>query len=429
MSPEAKALLALAVASAVVIRPPPRWPGSRAGPGSSTTPAATSSMRGPRPTSAGSRSCSACGRALPLAGAGSPLPAIVAGAVLICLLGTVDDYRPLPKWVRVAGQAASRPASGRSAPDGRRRSAMDGPAVDDRLGGPAVERLQPLRQPRRRGDQRRRRIRPRGGRDRAVRRWVVATRGPGRRRLLGACIAFLRFNLARPARIFLGDGGANLIGFVIAATAMTASGRRASVTVYFAAALLIAVPLLDTAMVSISRSRRGTPILAGGRDHLTHRGQVASDHRARVAAAACGGAGARWPRSSVLAADRAGRDRHRGRRPPSPRPRRHRAWIAMWRPELEFADFSADALAKRAPSRAGVSSQTTTKRGSRGKTENVSTGQRVDTVVNGLRIDDREVIEIAPTATSSPRSATTTRARSSRRASCSDGGRVRRSTR
>jgi UDP-GlcNAc:undecaprenyl-phosphate GlcNAc-1-phosphate transferase len=36
-------------------------------------------------------------------------------------------------------------------------------------------------------------------------------------------------------------------------------------------ALLLGVPLLDTALVMVSRRRRGIPLLTGGRDHLTHR--------------------------------------------------------------------------------------------------------------------------------------------------------------
>jgi UDP-GlcNAc:undecaprenyl-phosphate GlcNAc-1-phosphate transferase len=205
--------------------------------------------------------------------------------VLICLLGTFDDYRPLPKSVRVAGQAAI--AAGVWALGAGWETTLpqwadllltivwvvaatnafnlfdnlDGAATSvgagSALGVVGIALFA-------------------GGS------WPPAILAAG---LLGACVAFLRFNLARPARIFLGDGGANLLGFVIAATAMTALGGRTSVTVYLAAALLIAVPLLDTAMVSISRSRRGTPILAGGRDHLTHRGQVHLGTARRVAAA------------------------------------------------------------------------------------------------------------------------------------------------
>ena len=38
--------------------------------------------------------------------------------------------------------------------------------------------------------------------------------------LAGACLGFLPYNLASPARIFLGDGGSLPIGFVVAASLM-----------------------------------------------------------------------------------------------------------------------------------------------------------------------------------------------------------------
>jgi len=36
-------------------------------------------------------------------------------------------------------------------------------------------------------------------------------------------------------------------------------------------ALLVGMVILDTTLVTISRSRAGRPVLSGGRDHLTHR--------------------------------------------------------------------------------------------------------------------------------------------------------------
>lgn len=88
--------------------------------------------------------------------------------------------------------------------------------------------------------------------------------------LSGACLAFLAFNLARPARIFLGDGGSLPIGFLIAALAMLATSGLGG------DAVLVAVPLagvaiFDTTLVVLSRTRHGISILTGGRDHTTHR--------------------------------------------------------------------------------------------------------------------------------------------------------------
>jgi UDP-N-acetylmuramyl pentapeptide phosphotransferase/UDP-N-acetylglucosamine-1-phosphate transferase len=90
--------------------------------------------------------------------------------------------------------------------------------------------------------------------------------------LSGACAGFLVFNLAGPARIFLGDGGSMVVGFLAAATAMSLPLERHVDSLELLAILpLVGVPLLDTALVCVSRRRRGVPLYRGGRDHLTHR--------------------------------------------------------------------------------------------------------------------------------------------------------------
>jgi UDP-GlcNAc:undecaprenyl-phosphate GlcNAc-1-phosphate transferase len=90
--------------------------------------------------------------------------------------------------------------------------------------------------------------------------------------LSGACAGFLCFNLSRPARIFLGDGGSMVVGLVVAATAMALPLERHVSSLELVAVLpLVAVPLIDTALVCVSRLRRRVPLYRGGRDHLTHR--------------------------------------------------------------------------------------------------------------------------------------------------------------
>lgn len=90
--------------------------------------------------------------------------------------------------------------------------------------------------------------------------------------LAGACAAFLRFNLARPARIFLGDGGSMPIGLLLGTLALAATNRHhLHGAGLLAGALLVGLPLFDAALVSFSRRRRGISLLQGGRDHLTHR--------------------------------------------------------------------------------------------------------------------------------------------------------------
>jgi UDP-GlcNAc:undecaprenyl-phosphate GlcNAc-1-phosphate transferase len=117
--------------------------------------------------------------------------------------------------------------------------------------------------------------------------------------LAGACAGFLPNNLSSPAaRIFLGDGGSMLAGFSIAALIMAlpeAEGlgwQLVPVT-----AVLVGLPALDTALVIVSRLRRGVSVLSGGRDHLSHRLLARLGTPRRVAAAlaigqaVCSGAG------------------------------------------------------------------------------------------------------------------------------------------
>jgi len=75
--------------------------------------------------------------------------------------------------------------------------------------------------------------------------------------LAGACAAFLRWNLAGPAKIFLGDGGSMPIGFLVGALSMaTARHLRVGDASVLAAALLAGLPILDTALVAPRRHAR-----------------------------------------------------------------------------------------------------------------------------------------------------------------------------
>jgi UDP-GlcNAc:undecaprenyl-phosphate GlcNAc-1-phosphate transferase len=92
--------------------------------------------------------------------------------------------------------------------------------------------------------------------------------------LTGACVGFLRYNLRRgqPARIFLGDGGSLPIGFIVATGAMNIPvDDGLGWPVLLIAAMLLGLPVLDTLLVVVSRTRRGVSVATGGLDHLTHR--------------------------------------------------------------------------------------------------------------------------------------------------------------
>ena len=90
--------------------------------------------------------------------------------------------------------------------------------------------------------------------------------------LLGACIGFLVYNL-NPATIFMGDGGALFIGFLLAAVGIKLRfPDNVDFVTWMVPVLVLALPILDTTLVFISRLRRGkNPLTTPGKDHISHR--------------------------------------------------------------------------------------------------------------------------------------------------------------
>jgi UDP-GlcNAc:undecaprenyl-phosphate/decaprenyl-phosphate GlcNAc-1-phosphate transferase len=103
--------------------------------------------------------------------------------------------------------------------------------------------------------------------------------------LLGGLFAFLPANFPE-ARLFLGDAGSLMLGFLFAALTIafdfTAAGDRNALP-FVAPALLLAAPLLDGAVVTVSRLRRGVHPFTAGHDHLAHRLVARGRSRARAA--------------------------------------------------------------------------------------------------------------------------------------------------
>jgi len=90
--------------------------------------------------------------------------------------------------------------------------------------------------------------------------------------LIGACIGFLRYNL-NPATIFMGDTGSLFIGLVLAVIGIKLRFPANSVVVtWMVPVCVLAFPITDTLLVTISRLRRHkNPLTHGGKDHVSHR--------------------------------------------------------------------------------------------------------------------------------------------------------------
>jgi UDP-GlcNAc:undecaprenyl-phosphate GlcNAc-1-phosphate transferase len=92
--------------------------------------------------------------------------------------------------------------------------------------------------------------------------------------LAGAAAGFLVFNFP-PASIFMGDSGALLFGFALAALTLGQEGVRASrsdvLSVIAGPAFVLLIPIFDTTLVTVARLLSGRSPARGGRDHSSHR--------------------------------------------------------------------------------------------------------------------------------------------------------------
>jgi UDP-GlcNAc:undecaprenyl-phosphate GlcNAc-1-phosphate transferase len=85
--------------------------------------------------------------------------------------------------------------------------------------------------------------------------------------LAGAAIGFLRHN-AGPAAIFMGDAGAYLLGYVLAATSVLGALKVTAAVTVAAPVLILALPVLNITQVTVRRMRRGSSPATADNDHL-----------------------------------------------------------------------------------------------------------------------------------------------------------------
>ncbi|HXM99357.1 MAG TPA: MraY family glycosyltransferase [Candidatus Dormibacteraeota bacterium] len=90
--------------------------------------------------------------------------------------------------------------------------------------------------------------------------------------ILGAAAGFLRWNF-KPAKIFMGDGGAMFLGFLMAALGLKLRlDHGTHIAAGLAPLLILGATIFDTTLVTISRARRGLlPFATPGKDHSAHR--------------------------------------------------------------------------------------------------------------------------------------------------------------
>lgn len=88
--------------------------------------------------------------------------------------------------------------------------------------------------------------------------------------LSGACIGFLRFNF-NPAKIFMGTGGSQFIGFALAAISIVGAFKIATALAIALPIMVFGVPIFDAIFVVIKRFMDKRPVHVADQSHLHHR--------------------------------------------------------------------------------------------------------------------------------------------------------------
>lgn len=86
----------------------------------------------------------------------------------------------------------------------------------------------------------------------------------------GACLGFLRYNF-HPAKIFMGDSGALMLGFVLGVVSLLGVTRTAALTTLLVPLIIAGVPIIDTFAAIVRRLRGHVPIDQADKGHIQHR--------------------------------------------------------------------------------------------------------------------------------------------------------------
>lgn len=88
--------------------------------------------------------------------------------------------------------------------------------------------------------------------------------------LTGACIGFMPYNL-NPAKIFMGDVGSQLLGFVLSTVSIMGLFKFHAIITFLVPLLALAVPLADTVFAFFRRILRGQSPFHADKGHFHHR--------------------------------------------------------------------------------------------------------------------------------------------------------------
>ncbi len=86
----------------------------------------------------------------------------------------------------------------------------------------------------------------------------------------GAALGFLIHNF-HPASVYMGDCGSNLLGLLLGCVAVLGSAKTNAVLALIFPLIVLAVPFLDTTFVVLKRMKYHRPVYAADREHFHHR--------------------------------------------------------------------------------------------------------------------------------------------------------------
>jgi len=88
--------------------------------------------------------------------------------------------------------------------------------------------------------------------------------------LIGSCLAFLVFNF-HPASVFMGDSGSMFLAFTLATISLLGVMKTTAAIALAVPLIIIGVPIFDTASAIIRRLRHNRPIQEADKGHIHHR--------------------------------------------------------------------------------------------------------------------------------------------------------------
>ncbi|WP_295865727.1 MraY family glycosyltransferase [uncultured Oscillibacter sp.] len=88
--------------------------------------------------------------------------------------------------------------------------------------------------------------------------------------LVGACVGFMPYNI-NPAKMFMGDTGATFLGFILACMSVEGLFKSWAIISFAVPFLILGLPIFDTAFAFIRRIAHGQSPMQADRSHIHHR--------------------------------------------------------------------------------------------------------------------------------------------------------------